>query len=472
MAVGLAAAERFDAIVIGSGQGGNPLAAAMAAKGWKTVVVERGPVGGTCVNTGCTPTKTLVASARVAYLADRAADFGVGASAVTVDWQAVKARKDAVVVKSRGSNYKKLTETENLSLIEGTGRFSGPHEVTVALNAGGARVLTAERVFIDTGVRTEVPKIEGLDQVSWLDNASLMELEALPEHLIVLGGGYIALEFAQMFRRFGSRVTVVQRGARLADREDEDISEAIKTILTEDGVEVLLEGEARRVERTGAGGVRLTVVTKYGEFGDGERVLEGSHLLVAVGRVPNTEGLGLESAGIEVDERGFLKVDEYLETTVGGVYGIGDVKGGPEFTHISYDDYRVLKANLLDGKYRTTKGRPVPYTMFLDPELGRIGMTEAEARKAGKAIKVAKMPMASVARAFESSETRGFLKVIVDAETDLVLGTSCLGVNGGEYAAMLQIAMMGEVTASELRDGIWSHPTWAEALNNLFANYV
>lgn len=463
--------ERFDAIVIGSGQGGNPLAAAMAEHGWKTVMVERGHVGGTCVNVGCTPTKTLVASARVAYLARRAGDFGIGAGDVTVDMAAVRARKQALVETSRAANYKRLTETTNLSLVEGVAEVTGPHEISVALNGGGTRVMAAERIFIDTGVRAGIPKIEGMDSVEYLDNASIMELDAVPEHLIVLGGGYIALEFAQMFRRFGSRVTVVQKGSRLAEREDEDVSAEIAKILREDGVEVLLEAEARRVERAGAGGVRLTVATKHGEYGDGERSIEGSHLLVAVGRVPNTEALKLERAGIEVDRRGFLKVNEWLETTAGGVYGIGDVKGGPEFTHIAYDDYRVLKANLIEGKRRTTKNRPVPYTMFMDPELGRIGMTEAEARKAGKKIRVAKLPMTSVARASESAETRGFLKAVVDAETDLILGAACLGVNGGEVATQIQIAMMGGVTASALRDGIWSHPTWAEALNNLFAKY-
>ncbi len=299
--------ERFDAIMVGSGQGGNPLAVAMAGHGWKTVMVERGAVGGTCVNTGCTPTKTLVASARVAYLAHRAADFGVIAGDVTVDMAAVMARKQAIVEKSRAGNYKRLTETKNLSLIEGSAEFTGPHELSIRLNAGGTRVLTAERIFIDTGVRAEIPKIEGIGEVDYLDNASVMELDAAPEHLIVLGGGYIALEFAQMFRRFGSRVTVVQKGNRLAEREDEDVSAEIAKILHEDGVEVLLEAEARRVERAGAGGVRLTVATKHGQYGDGERSVEGSHLLVAVGRVPNTEALHLEHAGIAVDERGFLR---------------------------------------------------------------------------------------------------------------------------------------------------------------------
>jgi pyruvate/2-oxoglutarate dehydrogenase complex dihydrolipoamide dehydrogenase (E3) component len=434
-------------------------------------VVERGAVGGTCVNVGCTPTKTLVASARIAYLVRRASDFGVQTGEVKVDFKAVIARKNEIVAKSRASNYKKLTTTEHLELIEGVAEFAGAHEVLVTLNAGGTRTLTAEKIFIDTGVRAEVPAIEGLAKVAFLDNASIMELDAVPAHLIVLGGGYIALEFAQMFRRFGSRVTVVQKSDRLADREDADVSDEIAKILEEDGIEVLLHAEARCVEPTGAGGVRLTVDTKHGDYGDGERSIEGSHLLVAVGRVPNTELLKLEKAGVDVDEHGFVQVDEWLETTVGGVYAIGDVKGGPEFTHISYDDYRVLKANLIDGKPRSTRGRTVPYTMFIDPELGRIGMTEAEARKAGKSVKVAKMLMSRVARGFESAETRGFLKAVVDAETDLVLGASCLGVNGGEYATMIQIAMMGGVTASELRDGIWSHPTWAEALNNLFSKY-
>ncbi len=458
------AVETFDAIVIGSGQGGNPLAAAMAAKGWKTVVVERGPVGGTCVNVGCTPTKTLVATARVAYLARRAKDFGVETGQVTVDMKAAIARKREIVEKSRGSSYKQLTTTENLSLIEGTATFTGPHEVEVALNAGGSRILTSERIFIDTGLRNAVPKIDGLDQVPSLDNASIMELEALPKHLIVLGGGYIALEFAQMFRRFGSDVTIVQAGKRLAEHEDEDVSAEIAKILEEDGITILLDAHATKV--SGQGGVTLSV-----KVGDAVSEVSGSHLLVATGRTPNTDKLGLEKAGVEVDEHGFVKVNERLETTAIGVWAIGDVKGGPAFTHISYDDFRVLKANLLEGGSRVTTGRPVPYTMFIDPELGRIGMTEEQARRAGKTIKVAKMPMTSVARGSESAETRGFLKAIVDGETDLVLGASILGVNGGEVATQIQIAMMGGVTASQLHDGIWSHPTWAEALNNLFGKY-
>lgn len=457
-------AERFDAIVIGSGQGGNPLAVAMAKHGWNTAIVERHAVGGTCVNFGCTPTKTLVATARVAYLAKRAKDFGLQAGPATIDMKAVIARKREVVAKSRGSSYKRLTETENLSLLEGEAMFTGPHEIEVTLNAGGTRTLTAERIFIDTGVRPSIPPIEGLADVPIFDNESIMELGILPEHLIVLGGGYIALEFAQMFRRFGGEVTIVQNGKRLAEQEDEDVSNEIAKIFEEDDITVLLNAHTEHV--SSRDGVQLSV-----RIGEAIREVRGSHLLVATGRVPNTETLRLERAGVAVDEHGFVKVDEWLETTVGGVYGIGDVKGGPAFTHISYDDYRVLKTNLLDGGYRTIKDRILPYTMFTDPELGRIGMTEAQAHKTGRKVKIAKMPMSSVARAFESAETRGFLKAVVDAETDLILGASILGVNGGEVATQIQIAMMGGVTASELRDGIWSHPTWAEALNNLFSEY-
>jgi pyruvate/2-oxoglutarate dehydrogenase complex dihydrolipoamide dehydrogenase (E3) component len=331
-------------------------------------------------------------------------------------------------------------------------------------------LLTAKKIFINTGMRAAVPEIAGLSQTPYLTNESIMELETLPEHLIVLGGGYIALEFAQMFRRFGSAVTILQKGAALAEHEDVDVSNAIADILREDGIELLLEAETRRAQPVGAETV-LTVAVK-----GVEREVRGTHLLVAVGRVPNTEALHCERAGVKLDAHGFVQVNPRLETTATGVWAIGDVKGGPAFTHISYDDYRVLKANLLNasngGDSRVTTGRPVPYTIFIDPEVGRIGMTETEARKAGKTIKVAKLPMSSVARAFESAETRGFLKAIVDAETDQILGAAVLGVDGGEIAAVIQVAMMGGVTASALREGIWSHPTRAEALNRLFSSYA
>jgi pyruvate/2-oxoglutarate dehydrogenase complex dihydrolipoamide dehydrogenase (E3) component len=463
------AMEDFDAIVIGSGQGGNPLAKAMGEAGWKTAVIERRYVGGTCVNVGCTPTKTLVATARVAYLARRAGDFGVRTGAVSIDMPAVIARKRVIVGKSRGSSEKGLETAKNVTLIRGEASFTGAHSVSVELTDGGTRLLTAPKIFVDTGVRTAVPAISGLDKVAYLDNESIMELETLPKHLLILGGGYIALEFAQMFRRFGSEVTIVERSAALAAHEDADVSEEIARIFREDGIEVLLHAEASRVV-SDDGEIVLTVKA------DGaERELRGTHLLVAVGRVPNTEMLDCERAGVTLDEHGYIQVNERLETSAEGIWAVGDVKGGPAFTHISYDDYRVLKANLIDapkgGARRVTTGRLIPYTIFIDPEVGRVGMTEAEARKGGKKIKVAKMPMTSMARAFESAEERGFLKAVVDAETDLILGAAIIGVDGGEIAAQLQIAMLGGVTASVLREGIWSHPTRAEALNRLFGSY-
>jgi pyruvate/2-oxoglutarate dehydrogenase complex dihydrolipoamide dehydrogenase (E3) component len=462
--------EVFDAIVIGSGQGGNPLAKAMAEAGWKTAVIERKDVGGTCVNVGCTPTKTLVASARVAYLARRAREFGVvaekdGDILVTVDMSTIIERKRKVVAASRTSSEKGLEETANLTLIRGEASFSGAHDVSVTFPNGSVRELVAKKIFINTGTHAAIPAIAGLREVPFLNNESIMELETLPEHLIVLGGGYIALEFAQMFRRFGSAVTMVQKATALAESEDADVSEEITSILREDGIEVLLQSETVRVRSEGRS-IVLTV-----KVGGAERVIGGTHLLVAVGRVPNTEALHCERAGVELDAHGFVKANPRLETTTDGIWAIGDVKGGPAFTHISYDDYRVLRTNLLEGGSRETTGRPVPYTIFIDPELGRIGMTEDEARKAGKKIKVAKMPMSSVARAFESAETRGFLKAIVDTDTDQILGAAVLGVDGGEIAAQIQIAMMGKLTASTLREGIWSHPTRAEALNRLFSSY-
>jgi pyruvate/2-oxoglutarate dehydrogenase complex dihydrolipoamide dehydrogenase (E3) component len=463
--------EVLDAIVIGSGQGGNPLAKAMGEAGWKTAVIEREYVGGTCVNVGCTPTKTLVASARVAYLAERAADFGIHTGTVTANMADVIARKRELVAKSRDSSEKGLEAVANVTLIRGEASFAAAHTVSVALTGGGKQQLTAKNIFIDTGTKPALPNLPGLADVPYLDNASIMELETLPEHLIVLGGGYIALEFAQMFRRFGSQVTIVQKGPALAAHEDKDVSDALADILREDGIKVLLSADAALVEQVGHE-IKLKV-----SVADKEQTITGTHLLIAIGRVPNTEALHCDHAGVALDAHGFVQVNERLETTASGIWAMGDVKGGPAFTHISYDDYRILKANLLDapdgGKgSRVTTGRQVPYTIFTDPELGRIGLTEAEARKQGRNIKVAKMPMTSVARASESAETRGFLKAVVDADTDQILGAAILGVDGGELAAIIQTAMMGEVTASTLREGIWSHPTRAEALNRLFASYV
>jgi pyruvate/2-oxoglutarate dehydrogenase complex dihydrolipoamide dehydrogenase (E3) component len=451
--------EQFDAIVIGAGQAGVPLATALAQAGRRTVLVERAHVGGTCVNEGCTPTKTMVASARVAYLARRGAEYGVVTGDIRVDLARVRERKRSIVESFRGGSQARLESTDRLELLFGEARFTA--ERTLAVDG---RTLTAPLVFVNTGGRPAAPDVPGLDAVAPLDSTSIMELDRVPEHLVVLGGGYIGLEFAQMFRRFGSRVTVIQRGSQLLPLEDEDVAEAVLGVLQEDGVEVLLQAEARSAERLEDGGARVTVRTARGD-----RTVVGSRVLLAAGRVPNTDRLDPRAAGIDTDAKGYIRVNERLETSAAGVYALGDVKGGPAFTHISYDDFRVIRANLLEGGRRTTGDRPVPYTVFIDPQLGRIGLTEREARKAGRAYGVARMPMSRVARALEMDEPRGLMKVLVDPGTGQLLGAAVLGVEGGEVMAALQLAMMGKLPYHSLRDAVFAHPTLAEALNNLFA---
>lgn len=457
--------EQFDAIVIGSGQGGNPLAKALAKAGKRTAVVERAHVGGTCVNEGCTPTKTMVASGRVAYLARRGADYGVNTGPVAIDIEKIRERKRAIVKSFREGGERGLRETDCDALIMGEASFAGPKLVHVACKDGGERLLSAELIVLNTGLRSAVPRIEGIHEVPYLDNASVMELGEVPQHLLVVGGGYIGLEFAQLFRRLGSAVTVIQSGPQLLLLEDEDVAAEVRKILEQDGIEILLSSHAQSVGRDGDN-VALKVVTE-----GRERTIAGSHLLLAVGRTPNTDRLNLNTAGIDVDDRGYIRVDDYLETNVPGVYAIGDVKGGPAFTHISYDDYRVLAANLLEGKRVSIAGRMVPSTVFIDPQLGRIGMTEREARARGLKIRVAMMPATSIARALEIDETRGLLKIVVDAGTEQILGAAMLAVEGGEMASMVQIAMMGKLPYPVLRDAIWSHPTWSEALNNVFFKF-
>lgn len=457
---------RYDAIIIGSGQAANPLAVALAKAGKKTALIESRHVGGTCVNEGCTPTKTMVASARVAYLARRGADYGVETGAIRMNMARVRERKRAIVKSFREGSQKRLESTENLDLIFGEGSFTGPKTVRVKGKDGGQQELTAEWIFLNTGTRASVPAVTGLTGLPFLDNISIMELDAVPEHLLVLGGGYIAVEFGQMFRRFGSKVTIVQAAEHLLEHEDADIAEAVKKILEEDGIEILLHASAQRAWQE-KGAVQLMVKTA-----DGSKTVTGSHLLVAAGRRPNTDGLGLDAAGIAMGEHGNVQVDEFLETTVKGVYALGDVKGGPAFTHISYDDYRIASGNLLEGKKLSTAGRMVPYTVFMDPQLGRIGMTESEARKTGKKIRIAQMPMSSVARALETDEPRGVMKIVVDGESEQILGAAVLGIEGGEIASMLQIAMMGKLPFTALRDGTFSHPTLSESLNNVFFKFT
>src|SRR5215203_3548012 len=460
----MATTQHYDAVVIGAGQAGVPLATTLAKAGRKTALVEREHVGGTCINEGCTPTKTMVASARVAYFDRRSADYGVSNGQVTVDMVKVRRRKRGIVESFRAGGERRLHDA-GVELIMGEARFAGPKELEVRLNDGGETVrLTADNIFINTGARPANPPVEGLDGVPTLNSTTIMELDEVPDHLLVLGGSYVGLEFAQMFRRFGSRVTVVQRGKQLMSREDTDVAEAVAEIMRQDGIEVLLGTQTQGAAQGNDGKIRLRVSTP-----EGERTLEGSHLLVAAGRPPNTDRLNLDAAGIETDKRGQIKVNERLETNVEGVWALGDVKGGPAFTHISYDDFRIIRTNLLKGGNATITNRKVPHTVFIDPQLGRAGLSEQEARQQGLNIRVAKIPMSYVARAIEVDETRGFMKAVVDADTDQVLGCAILGVEGGEIAAMLQIAMMGEVPYTILRDTVFSHPTLSESLNTLFA---
>lgn len=455
--------QPYDALIIGAGQAGGPFSTTLAQAGWKTALIEKEHVGGTCVNEGCTPTKTMVASARVAHLARRAADYGVQIGPISVDMLKVRQRKRDIVDRFRNGGQRHIERTAGVDLLFGEARFTGPKTVEVNLNSGETRLLTANHIFINTGGRPVNPPVEGLDRVPTLNSTSIMELDTVPEHLLVLGGGYIGLEFGQMFRRFGSKVTVIQRGERLLAREDADVADEVAQILREDGLEVLLNTNPVFAEQA-AGRIQILVKTP-----EGEQTLTGSHLLVAAGRAPNTDRLNLEAAGVETDKHGFIKVNERLETNVPGIYALGDVKGGPAFTHISYDDFRILRTNLLHDGKATTSNRLVPYTVFIDPQLGRIGLTEEEAQAQGRAYCVAKLPMANVARAIEVDETRGFMKAIVDAETEQILGAAILGLEGGEIMAILQMAMLGQVSYTAIRDGVFAHPTLAESLNNLFA---
>ena len=454
--------DHYDAIVIGSGQAGTPLSIALGEAGRKTAIVESRHVGGTCINVGCTPTKTMVASARIAYLARRAADYGIRCGPISVDMAEIRRRKQKIVDDFRSGDQRRLEDAKNVELIFGDGRFTAPNVVEVRLKAGGTRTLSADTIFINTGARSARPRIAGLDSVTALDSTSIMELQNLPQHLLVLGGGYVGLEFGQMFRRFGSAVTIVQHGKQLLGREDPDVAAEVYKLLESDGIEILLETDAVGVHANASGvGLDLRGPT-------GERTIAGSHLLLAVGRVPNSEQLNLAAAGVSVDARGFIPVNDRLETNVAGVYALGDVNGGPAFTHISYDDYRIIRNNLLRGGESSTKDRPTPYTVYIDPQLGRIGLSELEARAQGRAIRVAKIPTAWVARAVETAEPRGFIKAVVDAETKQILGVAVLAVEGGEIMSMLQIAMMGKLPYTALEEGIFAHPTFAEGLNTLF----
>src|SRR5258708_23857363 len=382
----LAQATTYDAIVIGSSRGGRLLPIALAEAGWKVALIERDHLGGTCVNVGCTPTKTMVASARVAYLARRGADYGVHTGPIVVDLQTVRQRKQGIVEVARSDLESRIKATQGLDLLRGRAHFIAPKTLEVHVKGGETQQITAPMIFIDTGDRPEQLTIKGVESVGLLNSTTIMELDTVPEHLFIIGGGYIALEFGQMFRRFGSQVTLIQRRPRLLMGEDEDVSDAIAQILREDGITVLTGTTPQQVEQLSCGRMQLTVRTPQGE-----KQLTGSHLLAAPGRVPNTEDLTLEAAGIQLDKEGYIQLNGQLETNVAGIYALGDVKGGPAFTHVAYDDFRILRTNLLEHGNASTQDRLVPYTIFIDPQLGRVGMSENEARKQGRNIRVAKL---------------------------------------------------------------------------------
>jgi len=456
-------ATKYDVIVIGTSQRGRFLPITFAKAGRKVALVERGALGGVCVNFGCTPTKTMVASARVAYLAKRGAEYGVRTGPVSVDLQAVRKRKQNMVEGARNYFESLVKPLAGLDLLRGEAHFIAPKTLEVSLADSGTREITAPLIVIDTGTRPKQLTIKGVESVSVLNSTTIMELDTLPKHLLIIGGGYIGLEFGQMFRRFGSEVTIVQHHPRLLMNEDEDVSDEVTKILREDGITVLTGTAPQQIQLLNGGRIQLT-----GRAPEGEKQVTGSHFLAAIGRVPNTEALTPEAGGIQLDKKGYIQVNERLETNVPGVYAMGDVKGGPAFTHVSYDDFRILRANLLEHGSAGTRDRVVPYTIFIDPQFGRVGMTENEARKQGRNIRVAKLPMNAVIRALETGETRGFMKALVDADTQRILGCAVLGLEGGEIMAIIQVAIMGKLPYTDLKDALFTHPTLAEGLNALF----
>ena len=447
-------ATKYDAIIIGTGQAGPALAVRLAQAGMMLAIIERKRFGGTCVNNGCIPTKTLIASARTAHVARRAGDYGVTIPGpVAVDMEKVKARKDAVVRQSSEGLEKWLRDTKNLTVIEGHARFADTHQVRV-----GDKLLEADKIFINVGGRASVPSLRGIEQVSYLDNSTMMDVDFLPEHLIVIGGSYVGLEFAQMYRRFGSEVTVVEMGPRLVKREDEDISENIKTILEGEGINIRLNAECIGFEKRGD---KLAVQV---DCSSGDKTVIGSHLLLAVGRVPNTSDLGLEQAGIKVDQRGHIEVDDQLCTSVPGIYALGDCNGRGAFTHTAYNDYEIVAANLLDGDQRRVSDRITAYALYIDPPLGRAGMTEAEVRKSGRKALIGKRPMTQVGRARERSETDGFMKILVDAETKKILGASLLGIECDEVIHSILDVMYANAPYTVIQRAMHIHPTVTELI--------
>ena len=452
----------YEDLVLGSGAGGKLLAWHLASSGRRVAVVERRWIGGSCPNINCLPSKNEVWSAKVADLLHHAAQFGIVTGSVSVDMAKVRQRKREMV-DGLVALHLDLYQKSGTELIMGDGRFVAPKTLEVRLRDGGTCVLAGERVFVNVGTRATIPPTAGLADARPLTNIEALELDRLPAHLIVLGGGYVGLEFAQAYRRFGSRVTVVEHGPHLAGHEDPDVADAIEQLFADEGIEVLLSAEALQVEGQSGKSVRLRVRTPAGE-----RLIEGSDILAATGRTPNTAGIGLDSAGVRLDGRGYVQVNDRLETSAPDVWAIGECAGSPQFTHVSEDDFRVIRDNLAGGS-RTTRDRLIPFCLYTDPPLARVGLSETEARSRGTAVRVARLPMGAVLRTRTTGETRGFMKALIDARTDRILGFTMFGPEAGEVMAVVQTAMLAGMPYTGLRDAILAHPTMAEGLNSLFA---
>ena len=442
---------KYDAIVIGAGQAGNPLSQKLADQGWNVALIESDQVGGTCVNTGCTPTKTMVASAQIAHYVRNAMKWGIHTTGMRVDLAAIVARKERMVLDFRGGQERKISARPRLRFYRARARFIAPHQLSV-----DGEILESERIFIDTGMRVAIPKIDGLHKVDYLTNATAMELREIPRHLLILGAGYIGLEFGQMFRRFGSEVTIVEHADRIIAHEDSDVSSELRKILEDEGIRFVMGASANRVAK------REDRLQLDLEAAGRRSTIEGTHLLIATGRRPNTDDLGVEHAGLALDDHGYIEVNGRLETNVPGVWALGDVKGGPAFTHISFNDYQVVYGNLIEGKNLSIEHRLVPYSVFTDPELGRVGMTEAEARADGRRLKIGKIPMSRVSRALERDETAGFMKIVIDAAEDRILGAALLCTDGGELVQILGAVMMAGAPYTLLKGAVYIHPTLAE----------
>jgi pyruvate/2-oxoglutarate dehydrogenase complex dihydrolipoamide dehydrogenase (E3) component len=455
-------ADRYDVLILGSGTGGKIMAWTMAGEGKRTAVVERKFVGGSCPNIACLPSKNVIHSAKVASLFRRHEEFGIGTGQISVDMAGVYRRKRKMV-DDLVALHLSLYRASGAELIFGDGCFAGPRTLEVALRDGGKRTLTAERIFVNVGTRASIPAIPGLMEARPLTHIEALDLERLPEHLIVLGGGYVGLELSQAMHRFGSRVTLITRG-QLAAREDPDVSEAVLQLFREEGIDVLLNTEVRAVHGVSGEHVRVEV----GGQG-GVRMVEGTDLLAALGRTPNTKGIGLERAGIAVNPAGHIQVNERLETTAENVWAIGECAGSPYFTHVSFDDFRIIHANL-NGGNRSTRDRLIPYCVFLDPPLARVGLSETEAQAAKLAYRVASMPMAEVLKTRTLSEPRGFMKALIDARNDRILGFTAFGPEAGELMGTIQVAMLAGQSYTALRDAVFTHPTMSEGFNFLFSN--